>query len=239
MKRVLYFVLHVILPVALGTAIYIGWRDRGMLVFRWIEAVGAEWVLFKGPFPITGWAEFALPDGCWVYAYTAWMLLVWQRMNLWVASGMIMAVVAEFGQLQVFGLVPGTFDPFDVACYLGGFLFAWISWLAYTLPNGFGVYSYTTLILLVEMWRLVGRTLVPYDILDVVGSLGGFLILWVYYAQTAPVVGGGGGDHGGPGDGQRARRDDQRRGHPAAADGYDGDQAVRPVIPAAGDTART
>lgn len=186
MKRALYFFLHVVLPVALGTAIYIGWRDQNMWVFRWIDAVGANWLIIRPEFPLPGWLANSLPDGCWVYAYTSWMLMIWRRVNLWVMTGVILAVGGELGQIKLgqSQLVVGTYDHIDMVCYLGG-----------------------------------------------------FLLSWVMYAKTAPVVGGGGGDHGGTGDGQRAHSDHQR-GSRADADGAGGDQAVGPVTPVAGDVAR-
>ncbi len=190
MKRAIYFVLHVVMPVAVGTAIYIGWRDQQMLVFRWIDAVGANWLVVRPDISLPGWVKNCLPDGCWVYAYTSWMLMIWRRMNVWVVTGVVLAVGGELGQLV--GLVVGTYDNIDMVCYLGG-----------------------------------------------------FLLSWVIYAKTAPVLGGGGGHHGGSGDGQRAHLD-QRPDHRnlVVADGdrpdgvLDGGQADRPVIPAAGDPAR-
>ena len=197
MKRAIYFLLHVVLPVAVGTAIYIGWRDQNMWVFRGIDAVGANWLVVRPDIPLPGWVLYSLPDGCWVYAYTSWMLMIWRRMNLWVVTGVVLAVGGELGQLQVVGLVPGTYDNTDMVCYLGG-----------------------------------------------------FLLSWVIYAKTAPVVRGGGGDHGGAGDRQRDRADQQPDPGPGSdgqrsdgqhPDGHrpDGRQADRPVTPAAGDPAHS
>jgi hypothetical protein len=188
MKKVLYFLLHVILPVAVGTAIYLGWRDQDMWVNCWVDAIGAKGLIIRPDFPLPGWVKNSLPDGCWVYAYTSWMLLIWRRVNLWVVTGVVLAVGGELGQLKVVGLVPGTYDNIDMACYLGG-----------------------------------------------------FLLSWVMYAKTAPVVRGGGGDHGGAGDREREPPDHQPNARPGpdgvghAGDGHPQD---RPLSPAAGDPAR-
>lgn len=116
------FTAHVVLPIAVGAAIYIGWRSKNLLVFDWIDATGLNFLVYRPNFALPGWAAYSLPDGCWVYAYTSWMLIIWGRLVPWVFTGVVLAVVAEFGQL--FGIVQGTFDIVDLLFYVCAFLLA-------------------------------------------------------------------------------------------------------------------
>jgi hypothetical protein len=67
------------------------------------------------------WFVYNLPDGLWVYGYTSIMLMIWngtleKANSIWVFLPVILAVISEFGQL--FGVVPGTFDYFDIVFML-------------------------------------------------------------------------------------------------------------------------
>ncbi len=122
MSIVLRFLLHVVLPTLVGTAVYVGWRTTDLLVFRWIEFLHLEILVFRPTFGLPELLLYSLPDGCWVYAITSWMFLIWNRFVHWVWIGLILAVGAEFGQL--FGLVQGTYQTLDVLFYVGGFVLA-------------------------------------------------------------------------------------------------------------------
>ena len=118
-NRGVYFFAHVLVPVAIGASIYVGWRSTDILVFDWIDAIGGSDLIVRPKTELPFWVLYALPDGLWVYAYTSWMLLIWRRPSLWVWSGLILAVGAEVGQLM--GFVSGTYSLLDVAFYVGGF----------------------------------------------------------------------------------------------------------------------
>jgi hypothetical protein len=120
MKRGMSYLIHVVLPIALGSCIYVGWRSTDLWVFQWIDAVGVTHLVVRPGFPLPGWALYSLPDGCWVYAYTSWMLLLWGRMSPWAYAGVSLGLGSEFGQL--FGFVPGTYDNLDVVFYIGAFI---------------------------------------------------------------------------------------------------------------------
>ena len=122
MRRAVLFLFHVVLPVGVGAFIYVGWRSTDLLVFRWIEVVGATGLVYRPSVPLPGWVLYSLPDGCWVYAYTSWLLMIWGRMTAWVFTGVVLAVGAELGQL--IGIVPGTYDHLDMAFYVGAFFLA-------------------------------------------------------------------------------------------------------------------
>jgi hypothetical protein len=126
-----------VLPIALGTAIYVLWRTQQLLVFRWVEALGLMPAVSTARDALAGigralpaWVLYSLPDALWVYAGTAFYALVWNpgpgRPRLfWTSLPGVLALGGELG--QALGAVPGTFCPIDMLlCAL-----AW--WAALTL----------------------------------------------------------------------------------------------------------
>jgi hypothetical protein len=126
---------HVVSPLFCGAAIYTCWRKPTLLVFTWYREIGLDSVvkhvrLLAHPvYPlIPKWILFSLPDGLWVYAWTAFMALVWHRVErslvreLWICGGVALAAGGEFGQLA--RIVPGTFDSIDLVVYLAAFVSA-------------------------------------------------------------------------------------------------------------------
>ncbi len=122
MRRVAFYLINVFFPIALGAVIYVGWRSTDVMVFRWLEVTDASGLVIRPAVSLPSWVLYCLPDGCWVYAYTSWMLAIWGRSGPWVYSGVVLAVGAEFGQLV--GVVPGTYDTLDVIFYVAGFILA-------------------------------------------------------------------------------------------------------------------
>jgi hypothetical protein len=103
----------------MGSAIYVGWRSTDLLVFRWIESLKLSPLLVRPGWDLPEWMLYSFPDGCWVYAITSWMLIIWLRVNAWVVTGFVLAVASEIGQLL--SLVPGSFDALDLFFYFLGF----------------------------------------------------------------------------------------------------------------------
>jgi len=129
--------LHVLLPTFVGTCIYIGWRSTDLLVFRWIEYCGLQSLVIRPAIKLPEWLLYSLPDGCWVYATTSWMLLIWKRFSVWIWVGVVLAVGAEYGQLL--GLVQGTYQSLDVIFYVSAFVLARASnEKAFLVYNGVG-----------------------------------------------------------------------------------------------------
>ena len=129
---------HVLLPVLIGGAIYSLWRSKTLLLFtfyRWIgldqpvQALRVQVASFKHLIP--GPILYSLPDGLWVYAFTALMGCIWfsaprsSAKLLWTLLPVSMAVGAEIG--QGFRLVPGTFDWSDMLSYLIAWALATVS----------------------------------------------------------------------------------------------------------------
>lgn len=116
------FMVHVVLPILIGASIYVGWRSTNLLVFRWIEFCGLSEFVVRPAVELPEWILYSLPDGCWVYSATSWMMLIWNRPVPWTWVAVVLAVAAEFGQLL--GVVEGTYQTLDVLFYLLGFTFA-------------------------------------------------------------------------------------------------------------------
>lgn len=141
-----FVALHVVLPVFTGAAIYTLWRSKLLLVFAWYRCVGLyEPVLLLRshvdnakhliPSPIL----YSLPDGLWVYSFTALLRYIWRQQpegpsrHIWSLLPVTMAVCAEVGQR--FRLVPGTFDWMDMALYVAAWLLAIFSARVFLRPS--------------------------------------------------------------------------------------------------------
>ena len=115
--------LHVVLPMLVGSLIYACWRDYTLPMFRWFELAGVGPVVQQLRIAATpmqaglpAWVEYSLPDAIWVYALTAFMALVWKGTNfrvraMWISAGLLLGAGSELGQLA--GYVPGSFDASD------------------------------------------------------------------------------------------------------------------------------
>ena len=125
--------VHVIMPITFGGMIYLLFRAKSLLMFRWVDTIGAEPFLdHMRAYCATSstdnfhWFFYSLPDGLWVYSLTAFMLLVWERRLsrssfLWVSIGPLLALGGEIGTAR--GIVIGTFDPTDsILCLIGSFI---------------------------------------------------------------------------------------------------------------------
>ena len=140
MKRINYF-KHVLSPILLGGSIYTLWRKPSLLLFNWYEWLGLSNLVGKlrhqmafAQSYLPDWVLFSLPDACWAYALTAFMILIWQETKvgwykpIWASSGLLLGVGSEL--LQWIGFIQGTFDLTDL---IGCALAPLISWL---LING-------------------------------------------------------------------------------------------------------
>jgi hypothetical protein len=118
------WLLHGVLPVVLGAAIYVLFRSPRLRVFDWLHALGLgeavpaarAWARPAAEH-LPGWLLYSAPDGLWVYGLTGCLALAWRgapgrARRLWLCVGVVLGVGGELGQLV--GLVPGVFDPADV-----------------------------------------------------------------------------------------------------------------------------
>ena len=115
-----------LLILCIGGLIYIGLRDKSLLMFDWFNHLGlSQHVdIFRGLFNsegVYGWVKNSLPDGLWLFSYMFLVDVIWNGSKSFSAYIFIyylpfLALMSEF--LQYLGLVPGVFDWIDVASYL-------------------------------------------------------------------------------------------------------------------------
>ena len=121
--------LHIVLPIIVGTAIYICWRTKSLQVFSWLRFFGMDSFVvlcrMKSAFfreYLPDFVVFSLPNGLWVYSLTSFMCLLWKGEQaslaraFWLSLGFGLGVGLEIGQLL--GVVPGTFDFADLSISL-------------------------------------------------------------------------------------------------------------------------
>ncbi len=116
--------LHVVVPVVVGAAIYVLFRSPRLRVFRWLHALGLGDAVpaaraWARPLAdrLPEWVLFSAPDGLWVYGLTACLALVWRgtpgpARRGWLCVGLALGAGGELGQRM--GLVPGVWDPADL-----------------------------------------------------------------------------------------------------------------------------
>lgn len=125
----IFLLSNVIFPVFIGAGIYSLWRSKALLVFAWYRWAGlyGPMLTLRAYFAgvkhlIPGPILYSLPDGLWVYSFTALMGYIWYQKPqryarlFWTLLPGSMAVGAEIG--QGLRLVPGTFDWADMSSYL-------------------------------------------------------------------------------------------------------------------------
>jgi len=132
------FFFHIVQPFLFGTAIYLLWRSKTILMFSWLRFVGlyAQVVALRAECAgvkhlIPGFILYSVPDGLWLYSFTVLMGLIWfnePRRSIrafWIVLPVLLAVCSEFAQR--FRLIPGTFDWWDVVSYIASWVPAVVS----------------------------------------------------------------------------------------------------------------
>ena len=122
-------IVKVILSFAIliiGGLIYVGFRDKSLLMFSWFEQLGVsgEEDALRGLVNsegVYGWVKNSLPDGLWLFAYMFLVDAIWNGSKsissyIFIFSLPFFALLSEF--LQYFGMLPGVFDWIDVPSYL-------------------------------------------------------------------------------------------------------------------------
>ena len=128
MKR--QIIIGCFLNLLLGGFVYISFRQDTIKMFNWFDSVNLSEAisglrLYTLPLAdfLPNWFLYSLPDGLWLFSYLSILLVVWDnkisKHNIhWLLLVPTIAIVSEIGQL--FGIVPGTFDIFDLIFYLAG-----------------------------------------------------------------------------------------------------------------------
>jgi len=135
LKKFLFFSIHIVLPILIGAFIYVLFRVETLLVFKWIQFLGLDTLVYgirsntlKIANDLPFFFLYALPDGLWVYAGTTLFFFIWEKeikgkiAIFWISLIFSIAVIAEF--LQKLDVVEGTFCKYDIIAYISGFMFS-------------------------------------------------------------------------------------------------------------------
>ena len=123
----LQILFNSILPILIGSIIYIGWRSTNLNIFQWLDHFGllSQTVIFRAQINSLGIQLpkvilYSFPDGLWVYALTSYFIIIWKKINIWTFVGISIAFFSELGQL--IGFFPGTYSNMDVLFYMFSFI---------------------------------------------------------------------------------------------------------------------
>lgn len=123
-----------ILPLFLGSLIYVLYRSKAILVFSWIKGIGLiDFVdhsrrFFQHNLPIGhGWLLYSAPTGLWAFSLLFFVLRVWDGSSgvskfCSIGAAITLAEGSEIGQMTI---IPGTYDPIDLLCNSTGLMAAW------------------------------------------------------------------------------------------------------------------
>lgn len=114
---------------SIGGLIYITFRSENLRMFAWAKELGISnyvWNIREsfGDIQINDFVKYSLPDGLWLLAYLLIVDTIWndsERFKVFFISALpVIAISSEI--MQMFGLMHGVFDFYDLCCYLGALL---------------------------------------------------------------------------------------------------------------------
>ena len=131
MKKNNIILFHSLIPMIIGTFIYIIFREENLLMFSWFDSLGLYSLvdylrLNFSKYNIPNFILYSYPDGVWIYSFVSLMIVIWDRAKsnmrfFWFAIAPILGISAEI--YQYFNILPGTYDPLDlIFCIIGSFL---------------------------------------------------------------------------------------------------------------------
>ncbi len=105
-----------------GGMIYIAFRSESLAMFTWFRALRLNGVVdgirnSSSEIQLPYFVKYCLPNGLWITSYLiATDALVERRRLLWALALPGIAIVFEI--LQIWGVIPGTFDYLDLLCLI-------------------------------------------------------------------------------------------------------------------------
>ena len=127
LNKFLYILINIVLPIFLGSFIYLIYRSEEILLFSWLNILGVDDfinffrknIFLDSRAPL--WFKYNLQDGLWVYSLNSFMLLIWE--NELSSSNIYYFLLFPFlacliEGLQFFQLLSGTYDSLDILFYL-------------------------------------------------------------------------------------------------------------------------
>ena len=120
-------VLHIILPIFVGSTIYVLFREKTLLMFDWFSYLKLDFIIDSLRNNFYGYRTyipksilFSLPDALWVYSFTMFLSIYFKNRIL-LSIIFIGSITTEISQLC---FVVGTFDIYDVIYMFALYLIA-------------------------------------------------------------------------------------------------------------------
>ena len=118
-------VLGVVLLV-FGSAIYLLFRSKSLSIYQWCALFGLSDMIDSLRYSvhdwnITEWGRYSLPDGLYCAAYILIIDAIWhnEKSNTkYYMISLVPLLTISSELLQYFGLTKGTFDVYDLICYM-------------------------------------------------------------------------------------------------------------------------
>lgn len=114
MKKV---ILHIALPIFIGSMIYILFREKELLMFNWFNYLKLNFIIdflrnnfYEYRIYIPKSILFSLPDALWVYSFTMFLSIYFKN-RIILSAIFVGSIITEILQLW---FVVGTFDIYDV-----------------------------------------------------------------------------------------------------------------------------
>jgi hypothetical protein len=111
--------------LAFGCAIYLLFRSKTLYIYQWCATLGFSSAIDTLRLWVQNWnipdfVRFCLPDGLYNAAYILLIDAIWHKdkgiMKIIIVS-LVPLVTTSSELLQLFGIVRGTFDIYDLVCY--------------------------------------------------------------------------------------------------------------------------
>ena len=109
-----------------GCTIYLLFRSKSLNIYRWCISIGLSDTIDTLRHAVQYWyvsdiVKFSLPDGLYCAAYILLIDAIWNNDNCFakyfiISLIPIVTIISEI--LQYFGIVVGTFDIYDLICYV-------------------------------------------------------------------------------------------------------------------------
>lgn len=124
MKKV---ILHIALPLFVGSTIYVLFREKTLLMFDWFSYLKLDFIIdflrnnfYEYRIYVPKSILFSLPDALWVYSFTMF-LSIYLKNKIILSTVFIGSIITEILQLW---FVVGTFDIYDVIYMFALYLIA-------------------------------------------------------------------------------------------------------------------
>lgn len=108
-----------------GCAIYLLFRTKTLNIYKWTSHIGFSDYVDSMRQQVLCWnipsfVKYCLPDGLYCAAYILMIDAIWYNnkgimKNIVMSFVPVVTIISEI--LQYFGLIKGTFDIYDLACY--------------------------------------------------------------------------------------------------------------------------